>query len=176
MIMEDALVRARRVRLLVLDVDGVLTDGRLYFTNAGEEIKAFHVRDGHGIKLLRGSGVRLAIITGRRSAAVERRAAELGIAHLVQGAEDKGEVLSRLLGELQLPPEAAAYMGDDVVDLPAMRRSGLALTVPDAPAIVKRHAHRVTRAAAGAGAVREACEFIMFAQGSLDAQLAAYLR
>ncbi len=174
--MEDSILRARRVRLLVLDVDGVLTDGRLHFTNAGEEIKTFHVRDGHGIKLLAASGVEVAIVTGRRSIAVERRAAELGIAHLHQGADDKGKSFDRLLGDLGLPREAAAYMGDDVVDLPPMRRCGLALTVPDAPPIVKRHAHRITRAAAGAGAVREACEFIMFAQGSLDAQLAVYLR
>lgn len=174
--MEDPALRARRVRLLVLDVDGVLTDGRLYFTAGGEEIKAFHVRDGHGIKLLAATGVEVAIITARSSAVVERRAAELGIRHLHQGADDKLKVLDRMLGDLGLPAEAAAYMGDDVVDLPAMRRCGLALTVPDAPPIVKRHAHRVTRAAGGAGAVREACEFIMAAQGSLDPQLAGYLR
>jgi len=174
--MEDSVARARRIRLLILDVDGVLTDGRLQFTNAGEEIKTFHVRDGHGIKLLAASGVVIAIITGRRSAATERRAAELGIQHLYQGVEDKGQALDRLLDDLGLPAAEAAYMGDDVVDLPAMRRCGLALTVPDAPPLVKRHAHRVTRAAAGAGAVREACEFIMSAQGNLDAQLAVYLR
>jgi 3-deoxy-D-manno-octulosonate 8-phosphate phosphatase (KDO 8-P phosphatase) len=173
--MDENASRAARVRLLMLDVDGVLTDGRLYFGASGEELKVFHSRDGHGLKMLRESGVELAIVTGRSSRAVERRAAELGIARLYQGVEDKRAVLEELLAELGLEPAAAACMGDDVVDLPVMRRCGLALTVPDAPEIVRQHAHYVTRHAAGAGAVREACEFIMSAQGSLQKRLAGYL-
>jgi 3-deoxy-D-manno-octulosonate 8-phosphate phosphatase (KDO 8-P phosphatase) len=173
----DALTaRARDVRLLMLDVDGVLTDGRLSFTTSGEEIKAFHVHDGHGLKLLRATGVEVAIVTARRSPIVERRAAELGIGHLYQGAEDKRTIVDALLAKLGIQPREAAYMGDDVVDLPAMRRCGLVLTVPDAPALVKRHAHYVARHAGGAGAVREACELIMSAQGTLEIQLAKYLQ
>ena len=174
--MDDLASRAARIRLLLLDVDGVLTDGRLYFGPSGEELKVFHSRDGHGLKMLRDSGVELAIITGRSSRALERRAAELGIGRLYQGVEDKSAVLDELLEEAGIDRAAAACMGDDVVDLPLMRRCGLALTVPDAPEIVRRHAHYVTRNAAGAGAVREACELIMSAQGSLQARLADYLR
>jgi 3-deoxy-D-manno-octulosonate 8-phosphate phosphatase (KDO 8-P phosphatase) len=174
--MDTLTARARNVRLLMLDVDGVLTDGRLSFTTSGEEIKAFHVRDGHGLKLLQATGVEVAIITARSSPIVERRAAELGIGHLYQGAENKRTVVDELLAKLGIQPRDAAYMGDDVVDLPAMRRCGLALTVPDAPELVKRHAHYVARHAGGAGAVREACELIMSAQGTLDIQLARYLQ
>jgi 3-deoxy-D-manno-octulosonate 8-phosphate phosphatase (KDO 8-P phosphatase) len=173
--MDDVSSRAARIRLLMLDVDGVLTDGRLYFSASGEEMKVFHSRDGHGLKMLRESGVEVAIITGRSSRAVERRAAELGIARLYQGVEDKGAVLEELLAELGLEAAAAAFMGDDVVDLPVMRRCGLALSVPDAPEMVRQHAHYVTAHAAGAGAVREACELIMAAQGTLQARLASYL-
>ncbi|HEX9180141.1 MAG TPA: HAD-IIIA family hydrolase, partial [Burkholderiales bacterium] len=169
--MEDLASRAARIRLLMLDVDGVLTDGRLYFGPSGEELKVFHSRDGHGLKMLRESGVELAIITGRSSRALERRAAELGIGRLYQGVEDKAAVMEELLSELGIERAAAACMGDDVVDLPLMRRCGLAFTVPDAPEIVRRHAHFVTRHAAGAGAVREACEVIMSAQGSLQKRL-----
>lgn len=173
--MEPLASRAARIRLLILDVDGVLTDGRLYFGPSGEELKVFHSRDGHGLKMLRESGVGLAIITGRSSRALERRAAELGIARLYQGVEDKAAVMEELLAELGIERAAAACMGDDVVDLPLMRRCGLAVTVPDAPELVRQHAHYVTRHAAGAGAVREACELIMSAQGSLQKRLAGYL-
>jgi 3-deoxy-D-manno-octulosonate 8-phosphate phosphatase (KDO 8-P phosphatase) len=173
--MEDLSSRAARTRLLMLDVDGVLTDGRLYFGPSGEELKVFHSRDGHGLKMLRESGVVLAIITGRSSRALERRAAELGIARLYQGVEDKAAVMEELLAELGIDRAAAAGMGDDVVDLPLMLSCGLALTVPDAPEIVRQHAHYVTRNPAGAGAVREACELIMSAQGSLQKRLARYL-
>jgi 3-deoxy-D-manno-octulosonate 8-phosphate phosphatase (KDO 8-P phosphatase) len=174
--MEGLDSRAAGIRLLVLDVDGVLTDGRLWFGPSGEELKVFHSRDGHGLKMLREGGVGLAIITGRSSRALERRAAELGIARLYQGVEDKAGVMQELLAELGIGPAAAACMGDDVVDLPLLLRCGLAITVPDAPEIVRRHAHYVTRHAAGAGAVREACELIMSAQGTLQARLAEYLK
>jgi 3-deoxy-D-manno-octulosonate 8-phosphate phosphatase (KDO 8-P phosphatase) len=174
--MQEFFARAKRVRLLIFDVDGVLTDGKLYLGDDGQEYKAFHSQDGHGMKMLQRSGVELAIITGRTSRVVVRRAENLGIGHLYQGVENKVEAYHHLLQQLQLAPEDSAYMGDDVVDLPVMRRCGLALCVPHAPPLVKEHAHYVTRLPAGHGAAREACEMIMRAQETLDAQLAHYLK
>ncbi len=168
--------RIKPLRLVVFDVDGVLTDGGLYLSDSGEEFKRFNSLDGHGLKMLRNSGVQLAIITGRTSKCVELRAKNLGITRLYQGVEDKLAAMQSLLADLQLPPEAAAFMGDDVVDLPVMRRVGLAVSVPDAPQIVRDHAHYVSQRDAGHGAVREVCELILAAQGTLDAQLAPYLR
>lgn len=168
--------RIKPLRLVVFDVDGVLTDGGLYLSDSGEEFKRFNSLDGHGLKMLRNSGVQLAIITGRTSKCVELRAKNLGIAHLYQGVEDKLAAMQALLSQLQLPAEAAAFMGDDVVDLPVMRRVGVALSVPDAPQIVRSHAHYVSQRDAGHGAVREVCELILAAQGNLEAQLAPYLR
>jgi 3-deoxy-D-manno-octulosonate 8-phosphate phosphatase (KDO 8-P phosphatase) len=126
--------------------------------------------------MLKASGVELAIITGRTSRCVELRAKNLGITRLYQGVEDKLAVMQSLLADLKLAPEAAAFMGDDVVDLPVLRRVGLALSVPDAPQLVRDHAHYVSQRDAGHGAVREVCELILGAQGTLDAQLAPYLR
>jgi 3-deoxy-D-manno-octulosonate 8-phosphate phosphatase (KDO 8-P phosphatase) len=168
--------RIKPLRLIAFDVDGVLTDGGLYLSDSGEEFKRFNSLDGHGLKMLKASGVELAIITGRISRCVELRAGNLGIARLYQGVEDKLAVMQALLAELQLAPDAAAFMGDDVVDLPVMRRVGLALSVPDAPQIVRDHAHYISQRDAGHGAVREVCELILGAQGTLDAQLAPYLR
>jgi 3-deoxy-D-manno-octulosonate 8-phosphate phosphatase (KDO 8-P phosphatase) len=168
--------RIKPLRLIAFDVDGVLTDGGLYLSDSGEEFKRFNTLDGHGLKMLKASGVELAIITGRVSRCVELRAGNLGIARLYQGVEDKLAVMQSLLAELQLAPEAAAFMGDDVVDLPVMRRVGLALSVPGAPQIVRDHAHYVSQRDAGHGAVREACELILGAQGTLAAHLAPYLR
>ncbi|MGH8671768.1 MAG: KdsC family phosphatase, partial [Burkholderiales bacterium] len=139
----SVLQRARDIKLLVFDVDGVLTDGRLYLCNDGQEYKAFHSRDGHGMKMLLSTGVELAIITGRTSRVVELRAENLGIGHLYQGAADKYGVFTELLGKLKYAAEQAAYFGDDVVDLAVMRRCGLAFTVPEAPALVSLHAHYV---------------------------------
>jgi 3-deoxy-D-manno-octulosonate 8-phosphate phosphatase (KDO 8-P phosphatase) len=167
--------RAARVRLLVLDVDGVLTDGRLYYSSAGDEAKAFHIQDGLGIKLLQRSGVQVALITGRRSAAVERRAHELGIGLLFQGVEDKLIAFETLLGALRTGPDHAACMGDDLPDLPLIRRCALAATVPDAPDLVREHAHYITRRRGGEGAAREVCELLMQAQGTLGALLGEYL-
>lgn len=167
--------RAAAVRLAIFDVDGVLTDGTLWFGDAGEQMKGFHVRDGHGLRMLQDSGVALALLTGRRSVCVERRAAELGIAHVLQGVEHKAEGFARLLSATGLEAPQTAYMGDDVVDLPVMIRCGLAATVPEAPQVVRDRAHYVTRAGGGRGAVRELCERIMEAQGTLDARLARYL-
>jgi len=167
--------RIQAIRLIAFDVDGILTDGGLYLTDSGEEFKRFNSLDGHGLKMLKASGVELAIITGRTSRCVELRAKNLGITRLYQGVEDKWATMQALLAELNLAPEAAAYMGDDVVDLPVMRRMGFSITVPNAPQVVRDHAHYLTQREGGHGAVREACELILSAQGALDAQLAPYL-
>lgn len=168
--------RIKPLRLVAFDVDGVLTDGGLYLSDSGEEFKRFNSLDGHGLKMLRNSGIELAIITGRTSKCVEMRAKNLGITRLYQGVEDKLAAMQSLLADMKLTPEQAAFMGDDVVDLPVMRRVGLALSVPAAPQIVRDHAHYISQRAAGHGAVREVCELILGAQGNLDAQLAPYLK
>lgn len=167
--------KAKHVRLAAFDVDGVLTDGALYYTDAGEEFKAFNVQDGHGIKMLQESGVAIAIITSRSSKLVANRARNLGIDHLYQGVENKLDAMNALLTKLGLTLAEASYMGDDVIDLPVLRRCGFAASVPEAPALVRQHAHYITRARGGHGAVREYCEIVMHAQGTLDAALARYL-
>ena len=167
--------RMQAVRLVAFDVDGVLTDGGLYLTDSGEEFKRFNSLDGHGLKMLKASGVEIAIITGRTSRCVELRAKNLGITRLYQGVEDKWAAMQALLAELNIAPTDAAFMGDDVVDLPVMRRVGFSITVPNSPQIVRDHAHYLTQREGGHGAVRETCELIMSAQGTLDAQLAPYL-
>lgn len=173
--MDTLLRRAQAIRLAIFDVDGVLTDGRLYFLADGSECKAFSTLDGQGIKMLSNSGVITAIISGRQSPAVERRAHNLGIRHLYQGREDKLVVLHELLAQLQLRPDQAAHLGDDLPDLPVIRRVGLGMAVANADAFVRQHAHGVTRARGGEGAAREFCELIMRAQGTLEAAQAAYL-
>lgn len=170
------LERAQSIRLMIFDVDGVMTDGSLYYTESGEELKAFNSLDGHGLKMLRQSGVVLAIITGRTSRLVEHRAKNLGIDHLIQGAHDKLASFQQLLHDTGFTEAECGYMGDDVIDLPVMRRVAFAVAVPDSPNLVRQHAHYVTGARGGQGAVREACEIIMQAQGTLDAQLAPYLQ
>jgi len=174
--MEAIYTKARNIRLAVFDVDGVMTDGALYLTDGGEEIKAFNSRDGHGMKMLQDSGVEIAILTGRTSRCVELRAQNLGIKLVFQGVSDKGRAFTELLATRKIETAMAAYMGDDVVDLPALLRCGLALTVPTAPLLVKQHADYVTQAHGGNGAVREVCELIMHAQGTFEHQLATYLK
>ena len=167
--------RILAIKLIAFDVDGILTDGGLYLTDSGEEFKRFNSLDGHGLKMLKASGVEIAIITGRTSRCVELRAKNLGITRLYQGVEDKWGAMQKLLADLNLEPGAAAFMGDDVVDLPVMRRVGFSITVPNSPQIVRDHAHYLAQREGGHGAVRETCELIMSAQGTLDAQLAPYL-
>lgn len=169
-------LKIKPIRLVAFDVDGVLTDGGLYLSDSGDEFKRFNSLDGHGLKMLRASGVELAIITGRRSKCVELRAKNLGIQRLYQGVDDKWEAMRSLLEETKLAPEAAAFMGDDVIDLPVMRRVGLAISVPAAPQLVREHAHYVSQREGGHGAVREVCELIMAAQDTLATQLAPYLK
>ena len=166
--MSTAAQRAAGLRLLVLDVDGVLTDGRLYFGAEGEALKVFDVRDGHGIKLLREAGVEVAILSARRSPIVERRARELGIAHVVQGATDKGAGFAELVRALQLRPEQCGFVGDDWPDLAALAQAGFAATVADAAPEVRRAAHWISAAPGGRGAVRELAEFVLRAQGRFD--------
>jgi 3-deoxy-D-manno-octulosonate 8-phosphate phosphatase (KDO 8-P phosphatase) len=167
--------RIKSIRLIAFDVDGIFTDGGLYLSDSGEEFKRFNSLDGHGLKMLKASGVELAIITGRTSRCVEMRAQNLNITHVYQGIHRKWDAMQDLLGKLNVAPEHAAFMGDDVVDLPAMRRVGLALTVPKAPPVVHEYAHYTTKHDGGHGAVREVCELLMSTQGTLNTQLAPYL-
>ncbi|WP_150302811.1 KdsC family phosphatase [Pseudomonas saliphila] len=167
--------RAQAIRLAIFDVDGVLTDGRLYFMPDGTEFKSFNTLDGHGIKMLIASGVETAIISGRNSPLVEKRAANLGIQYLIQGREDKINALEELRQQIQLKYQQIAFLGDDLPDLPVMRLVGLGMAVASADAFVREHAHGVTQNAGGMGAAREFCELIMRAQGTLDAAQAAYL-
>jgi 3-deoxy-D-manno-octulosonate 8-phosphate phosphatase (KDO 8-P phosphatase) len=170
----DAADRARAVRLVVLDVDGVLTDGRLHFGADGESLKVFDVRDGHGVKLLRESGIDVAILSARRSPIVERRAHELGITHVVQGSADKAAGLGELARTARVDLAQCGFMGDDWPDLAALARAGFAATVADAAAEVRQVAHWVSAAPGGRGAVRELAEFILRAQGRFDALLSRY--
>lgn len=171
----DALERARRIRLMILDVDGVLTDGRLWYGPAGEELKAFHSFDGHGLKMLAESGVRCALLSGRRSAAVAKRAAELGIEQVLQGIDDKLASYREMLRAQNLRPEETGYMGDELVDLPVLTRCGFACAPREAPEAVRSRVHYVAAAPAGQGAVREVCEYLMRAQDRLEAALRRYL-
>lgn len=167
--------RAARIKLLLLDVDGVLTDGKLYFGNSGEEFKTFNTLDGHGIKLLQKTGVQVGIITGRTSNLVARRAKDLGIEILVQGREDKWDALQEILQDHPVPLEEIAFIGDDWPDLGVMTRVGLALTVANAHFSVAARAHWQSKERGGEGAVRSACDLIMQAQGTFDQTLAQYL-
>jgi 3-deoxy-D-manno-octulosonate 8-phosphate phosphatase (KDO 8-P phosphatase) len=167
--------RARRLHLMLFDVDGILTDGRLYFGHAGEIMKVFHVRDGHGLKMLAESGVEIGLLTTRSSPMVEARAAELGIALVRQGEGDKRAAFERLLAQRGHSPLEAGYMGDDVMDLPVLIRCGFAATVPDAPEAVRDRVQYVCSAGGGQGAVREVCEVLLAARGKLESALGPYL-
>ncbi len=170
----DLSQRARQVRLALFDVDGVMTDGTLFVSAQGESFKPFNILDGLGLKLLKSSGVATGILTGRSSAAVSTRAGELDIDHLIQGANDKLRAYVDLRQQLGLDDEHICYMGDDLPDLPVLRRCGLALSPPGAVDEVRSEVHFVTHTRGGKGAVREACELIMRAQGSWDAHVGPY--
>lgn len=167
-------LRAKAIRLLVLDVDGVLTDGSLYYGPTGETLKIFNTLDGHGIKLAQRNGIRIALITGRRGEATLSRAKELGIEWIQQGREDKFDALQELLADKSIELREVACMGDDWPDLAIMTRAGLALTVPNAHPEVIARAHWQSSRPGGAGAVREACDLLMKAQDSYDSALTAY--
>jgi len=169
------LALAAQVKLLLFDVDGVLTDARLVIGDDGQEYKAFNSRDGHGIKMLQRNGVAAGIITGRTSEVVKHRVRDLGIQYVHQGCKEKLPVYRQLLGELGLRPEQTAYVGDDVVDLPIMLEVGLAIAVQNAHPLVRQYAHWITPSIGGYGAAREACEMIMYAQGTYQTEMRKYL-
>ena len=173
--MQDIREKAANIRLIVFDVDGVLTDGSLYIGDDGQEYKAFNSKDGHGMVMLQHSGVEIAIITGRSSEVVRIRMASLGIQRVYQGKREKLPAYEELKQITGLGDEQIAYVGDDVVDLPVMTRAGLAITVQDAHPLAKQHAHWVTPSGGGRGAAREVCELIMDAQDSLQSALQRYL-
>ncbi len=168
------LQRLAPLELMIFDVDGVLTDGKLYYGPGGEVMKAFHALDGHGIKLLHSAGIATAILSARNSHIVTRRATELGIEEVVQGVDNKREALDDLLKRLGVPARLTGFMGDDVLDIPVMQRIGFAATVPHAANGVAAYAHWMSSRAGGHGAVREVCELILSAKGKLDALLAQY--
>ena len=173
--MENILNIAAQIELLIFDVDGVLTDGSLFIGDDGQEYKAFHSQDGHGIKMLQKHGVRCGIITGRSSKVVEHRMRNLGIELIYQGQENKLEGFADLLNRVALTPGQVAYVGDDVVDLPVMRKVGLAVAVHDAHPWVIRHAHWQTPRRGGRGAARDVCELLLEARGVLQQELESYL-
>lgn len=171
----DLRARAAKIRLVLFDVDGVLTDGRLILGDDGQEYKAFNTHDGQGIKMLQRTGIAVGIITGRSSRVVEHRMQSLDVAHVCQGQAEKLPAYRELLARLELDPEQSAFVGDDVADLPIMLCAGFAVAVPNAHPLVKRHAHWITPSAGGRGAAREVCELIMHAQGTYAAEMLSYL-
>jgi len=173
--MKKIFEKASKIKLLIFDVDGVLTDGSLFMGDDGQEYKAFNSKDGLGMKMLQQTGVKIAIITARSSNVVNQRMQHLGIKHVYQGQAEKLPAFEKILTELNLSREQVAYIGDDIVDLPVMLKAGLSITVADGHHLVKEHAHWQTSNPGGHGAAREVCELIMQAQGSLDTQFNQYL-
>jgi len=171
---EDVISRAKRIKLAIFDVDGVLTTGALFMGDDGQEYKAFNSRDGHGMKMLSTNGVETAIITGRESKVVEHRAKDIQVKHLYQGALEKLPVYEKLIKDLGLRHDEVAFVGDDIVDLPIMLHVGLAVAVADGHSLVKEHSHWITPSNGGCGAAREFCEMIMFAQGSYAKEMKRY--
>lgn len=171
----ELIKRAEKIKLVIFDVDGVLTDGRLYFDHEGREYKTFHTRDGLGLRFLKEFGIEMAVISGRRSEIVEKRLRTFGIKWIFQGYEEKLAVLKRLFEERSYRPDAIAYVGDDLLDLPVMQRVGLAIAVQDAHFLVKQQAHWVTTLPGGRGAVREVCDLLLEAQGHFETLKARYL-
>lgn len=172
---KDILAKAQSIKLLVLDVDGVLSDGKLYFSDKGDEYKSFNTLDGQGIKLLQKAGIEVALITGRTSAIVASRAKELGIERLIQGREDKLNALDKILADLTLSYQEVAYIGDDLPDLACIRRVGFGATVPNANPVILQHALCCTERSGGNGAVREICDLILQAQNKFDEAIEPYL-
>lgn len=171
----DIIEKAKNIKLVIFDVDGVMTDGGLFFDNNGGEYKAFNSLDGHGLRMLQECGVKVAIITGRKSALVEHRMRDLGVTLLYQGYRDKTPAFEALLKEVNLDKDEITYVGDDVVDLPIMSQLDFAIAVQNAHPFVKQHAHWITSRSGGYGAVRDVCEFILEAKGLLDDKLHSYL-
>jgi len=166
--------KIRNVKVLILDVDGVLTDGLIIIGDDGQETKGFHVRDGHGLKMIRRAGVEVMLLTGRKSRVVEHRARELGVERVYQGALDKLAVFEEILRTGNLTAGQVAYMGDDIVDLPVLKRAGFSVTVSDAHEDVLKIVDLVTQNAGGRGAVREVCEIILKVQGKWETLMERY--
>ena len=172
--MQDILDKAKEIKLVIFDVDGVLTDGSLFLGDDGEEYKAFNSRDGHGMKMLQSTGIQIGIITGRTSDVVRHRMQSLGVQHVYQGKLDKRPAFEELCQLTGISPEQVAYVGDDVVDLPILVRAGLAIGVQDAHPLVKQHSHWLTPSNGGRGAARDVCELILHAQGKLEDMMNKY--
>ena len=173
--MQDIIKKAKNIELVIFDIDGVMTDGSLFFDNQGEEYKAFNSFDGHGLRMLQECGVRVAVITGRKSELVKHRMQDLGVNLLYQGYRDKTPAFELLMKEVNLQKEQITYVGDDVVDLPIMSQLNCAIAVQNAHPFVKQHAHWITDRSGGRGAVRDVCELILEAKGLLDDKLHSYL-
>ena len=173
--MQDLLEKAKNIKLVIFDIDGVMTDGSLFFDNSGEEYKAFNSLDGHGLRMLQECGVKVAVITGRKSELVKHRMNDLGVSLLYQGYRDKTPAFETLLKEVNLSKDQITYVGDDVVDLPIMSQLDFAIAVQNAHPFVKQHAHWITDRNGGHGAVRDVCEFILEAKGLLTNKLHSYL-
>ncbi len=171
----SALKKAAQVQLMIFDVDGILTDGCLHFGPDGELMKTFNVLDGQGIKLLQQAGIATAIISARQTSIVSKRAADLGISHLLQGIHDKKAAFLELSAILSIKPEHCGFIGDDVIDLPVLSRVGFSASVPNGHAEVRSRVDYVTQATGGNGAAREVCDFILQAQGKYDQVLAPFL-
>ena len=174
--MKNIIKKAKKIRLVTFDVDGVLTDGGLILGENGNEYKIFNVRDGHGLIMLRNSGCNIAVVTARSSKIVAERMQALGIEYVYQGQNDKAEAIKQLKNKLQLEKEQVAYVGDDLIDLPAMQQSGLSIAVADAHPKVIEYADWTTSAMGGRGAAREVCELIMQSQDALDSHIQTYLQ
>jgi len=173
--MQDITEKAKKIKLVIFDIDGVLTTGALFIGDDGQEYKAFNSKDGHGLRMLQDSGVEVAIITGRTSNVVAHRAKDLGITRIYQGKREKLPAYEELIKETGLNHEQIAYVGDDVVDLPVMSKVGLAICVQDGHSFVKQHSHWITESNGGCGAGRDVCEMILDAQGNLHNMLQSYV-
>jgi 3-deoxy-D-manno-octulosonate 8-phosphate phosphatase (KDO 8-P phosphatase) len=171
----DLNARLKKIRCLLMDVDGVLTDGKLHFTSDGQEFKTFDIQDGHGIAMAQRVGLRIGFISGRPSAATAKRAADLGVSIVLQSPSNKADMVAEVLTKHKLQPDEVAFVGDELVDLPALRRAGLAVAVPNAVAEVKAIAHYTTKRRGGDGAVREVIELILNAQGKWAEAIAKYM-
>ncbi|RBW48310.1 KdsC family phosphatase [Marinobacter sp. F3R11] len=172
---ETLLAKAARIKLVALDVDGIMSDGKIYFSAEGDELKGFNILDGLGLKQIMATGIEVAVITGRSSPLTEKRMRDLRIPHLMQGREDKKTALQELVSTLDIQPDTIAYMGDDLPDLPAIRYAGLGVTVPNGYWLVRKYADYCTRVNGGHGAVRELCDLLLTAGGNLETTLTPYL-